>query len=83
VSNRDIQLSIKHTTGLEELINKTVEQRTNCAACMIGKSILENYPGLKERADKHQTTQHLSKDTIIRQYSMIVIRVFNGSENQG
>ena len=52
VSNRDIQQSIKHTTGLEELINKTYEQHTKCGACMIGKSTLEDYPALKVRADK-------------------------------
>jgi hypothetical protein len=52
VSNRDIQLSIKYTTGLEELLNKTFEQHTKCAACMIGKSTLENYPARKVRASK-------------------------------
>ena len=51
VSNRDIQQSIKHTTGLEELINKTYEQHTKCGACMIGKSTLKDYPALKVRAD--------------------------------
>ncbi len=52
VSYRDIQLSMKCTTGLEELLNKTFELHTKCAACMIGKSTLENYPATKVRASK-------------------------------
>ncbi len=53
MSNHNIQLSIKHTTGLEELLKKTFKQHTKCAACMIGKSTLEIYTGLKEGQINH------------------------------
>jgi hypothetical protein len=49
VSNQDIQQYIPHTKGMKELINKLFKQHTKRAACM--KSILENYPPLKDGAD--------------------------------
>ena len=51
-SNREIQETIKHVIGLEELSQTTYEKRTTCASCMIGKSTLEDYPGEKIRADR-------------------------------
>ena len=50
-SNKDIQETIKHVIGLEELLQTTYEKHTKCASCMIGKSTLEDYPGEKIRAD--------------------------------
>ena len=49
-SNREIQETIKHVIGLEELSQITYEKHTNCASCMIGKSTLEDLPKLKDRA---------------------------------
>ena len=51
-SNREIQETIKHVIGLEELSQITYEKHTKCASCMIGKSTLEDYPGEKIRADR-------------------------------
>jgi len=51
-SNKDIQDTIKHVIGLEELLQTSYEKHTKCASCMIGKSTLEDFPGEKIRADR-------------------------------
>jgi hypothetical protein len=39
--------SIKCTTRLESLIGQTFESHVKCAACMLGKAKLEDYPKLQ------------------------------------
>ena len=39
-SNKEIQDTIKHVIGLEEIL----QTHTKCASCMIGKSTLEEFP---------------------------------------
>ena len=51
-SNKDIQDTIKHVIGLEELLQTAYEKHTKRAPCMLGKSTLEDYPGEKVRADR-------------------------------
>ena len=51
-SNKDIQDTIKHVIGLEELLQTRYEKHTKCASCMIGKSNLKYFPGEKIRADR-------------------------------
>jgi hypothetical protein len=45
-----ISKTIPHSKGLNELKNVTFDQTEKCAACMIGKAKLCNYPDSKERA---------------------------------
>ena len=48
--NDSIRKSIPYTLGLEVLQNKTFDQHSKCAACMVGKATLCNHPVSKERA---------------------------------
>ena len=50
--NKDIQDTIKHVIGLEELLQATYEKHTKCASYMVGKSTLEDYLGEKINADR-------------------------------
>jgi hypothetical protein len=50
-TNREIHDTIPYVKGLEELTNKVYQQHTELTSCMIGKSILENFPELRTRAD--------------------------------
>ncbi len=51
-SNKDIQDTIKHVIGLEELLQTSYEKHTKCVSCMIGKSTLEYFPGGKIGANR-------------------------------
>ncbi len=51
-SIRNIQESIPHTNGIEELLNRKHTEHLKCPACMIGKATLEDYPSRKASATK-------------------------------
>ena len=50
--NATIQKTIKHSIGLDDLLNARFDDHEKCPACMIGKSKLENMPDRKEHASK-------------------------------
>ena len=45
--------------GLEDLVGKRYLKDQKCPACMIGKSTLENYPGLKEPVTRPLAVVHM------------------------
>jgi hypothetical protein len=44
---------------LEDLVGKKYQKDQKCPACMIGKSTLENYWGLKEPATRPMAVVHM------------------------
>jgi hypothetical protein len=51
-SIRNIQESIPHTNGMEELLNHKHTEHLKCPACVIGRATLEDYPSQKASASK-------------------------------
>jgi hypothetical protein len=77
VPNRNIEQTIQHSIGLENLVGKKSKRDQNCPSCMLGKSTLENYPGSMDPASQPLGRAHMdlysSSITIIEGYNHSVI----------
>ncbi len=59
VLHRNIEQTILHATGLEKLTRKKFKRDHKYPSCMLGKSTLENYPGLLEPAQRPLERVHM------------------------
>ena len=77
VPNRNIEQTIQHSIGLENLIGKTCKRDQKCPSCMLGKSTLENYPGSMDPASQLLGRVHMdlysSSITSIEGYNHAII----------
>jgi hypothetical protein len=75
--NGNIEQTIQHSIELENLISKMCNRDHKCPSCMLGKSTLENYPGLMEPAFQPLGQVHMdsysSSITLIEGYNHSVI----------
>jgi hypothetical protein len=77
VPNRDIEQTIQHSIGLENLVGKTCKQDQKCPWCMLGKSTLDNYAGPMDPASQplgrlHMDLYSSSITSIVGYYHAII-----------
>ncbi len=77
VPNRNIEQTIQHSIGLENLVGKTCKRDQKCPSCMLRKSTLENYPGSMDPAPQLLGRVHMdlysSSITSIEGYNHAII----------
>ena len=59
VQHRKIEQTILHASELEGLVGKKFKRDHECPSCMLGKSTLEDYPGLMEPAQHPLERVHM------------------------
>ena len=65
-TNRNIRVTVAHSTGLEDLRSRTFDEHAKCPSCMIGKSTLEELPKSKDRAKEplHQVNMDIFSSSV-------------------
>ena len=59
VPYKNIEQTIVHLIGLEDLVGKKHPKDQKCPSCMIGKSTLENYQGIMQPASRLLVVVHM------------------------